>query len=112
MAQASEPFKRIGIDEAKRLIEEGKVDVIDVREPDEWQAGHIPQATHVPLKGIIADPEKNLTGEKERPHLFVCGVGQRSAIACEVAAVVGFKDVYNLEGGTIAWAKEGNPLAK
>ncbi len=112
MAQPAEPFKRIGITEAKRLIDEGKVHVIDVRNPDEWQAGHIAQAALVPLPQIINDPEKTLTGDREQAHLFVCGVGERSAVACEVAAMLGFKDVYNLQGGTMAWAKEGNPLAK
>ncbi len=48
MTQPQEPFKRIGVDEAKRLIDEGKVRLVDVREPDEWTSGHIPQATHIP----------------------------------------------------------------
>jgi adenylyltransferase/sulfurtransferase len=112
MTQPAEPFKRIGISEAKRLIDEGKIQVIDVRNPDEWQAGHIPQAALVPLPQIINDPETSLKGDRDQPTLFVCGVGERSAVACEVAAMLGFKDVYNLQGGTIAWVKEGNSLAK
>lgn len=112
MAQPAEPFQRIGIAEAKSLIDEGKVRIVDVRNPDEWQAGHIPDAALVPLPQIISDPEKSLTGDRDQPTLFVCGVGERSAVACEVAAMLGFQDVYNLQGGTIAWAKEGNPLAR
>lgn len=111
MQQPQEPFKRIGVDEARRLIEESKVRVIDVRNPDEWQAGHIPQATLVPLPQIVNNPEQSLTGDKDEPHLFVCGVGERSAVACEVAAMLGYREVYNLTGGTTAWIKNGNPVA-
>jgi len=110
MTQPQEPFKRIGVDEAKRLIDEGKVRLVDVREPDEWTSGHIPQATHIPLPQIVNNPEKSLEGDREQPQVFVCAAGQRSAVACEVAAMLGYKDLYNLEGGTIAWIKSGNPV--
>ena len=112
MQQPQEPYKRIGVDEAKRLVEEGKVRVIDVRDPDEWNSGHIPQATHVPLPQIVNNPEASLPGDREQPQLFVCAVGQRSAVACEVAAMLGYKELYNLDGGTIAWIKSGNPVAR
>ena len=111
MQQSVEPFKRIDIEEAKLLMESGKVRVIDVRNPDEWQAGHIPQANHMPLPQIINNPEASLTGDRDEPHLFVCAVGERSAVACEVAAMLGFKEIYNLSGGTNAWIKAGNPVA-
>jgi rhodanese-related sulfurtransferase len=110
MAQPQEPFKRIGVDEAKRLIDEG-VRVVDVREQDEWNSGHIPQATHLPLPQIVNNPEKSLgEGDREQPVVFVCAAGQRSAVASEVAAMLGYKDIYNLEGGTTAWIKSGNPV--
>lgn len=110
MRQAQEPFKRIGVDEAKQLIEQGKVRVIDVREPDEWVAGHIPQANHIPLGGIVNHPTDTLTEPKEQALLFVCAVGGRSAIACEVAAAMGYAELYNLEGGTTSWRNGGNPV--
>lgn len=111
MQQVQEPFRRIGVEEAKRLVDEGKVRVVDVRNPDEWVAGHIPQANHVPLPQILSDPEGRLTGEKGQATLFVCAVGERSAVACEVAATMGFTELYNLQGGTIAWIKSGYPVA-
>ena len=110
MAQPQEPFKRIDVDEAKRLIDEGKVRVIDVREPDEWTSGHIPQATHIPLPQIVNNPEQSLKGDTEQPVVFVCAAGQRSAVASEVAAMLGYKEIYNLEGGTIAWIRSGKPV--
>jgi rhodanese-related sulfurtransferase len=108
--QPQEPFHRIGVDDAKRLISEGKVRVVDVRNPDEWAAGHIPEATHIPLPQIINNPERSLDGDRDQPHLFVCAVGERSAVACEVAAMLGYKELYNLSGGTTAWIKAGNPV--
>jgi len=110
--QPQEPFKRIGIDEAKQLMAEGKVRVVDVRNPDEWAAGHIPEATHIPLPIIINNPDSNLAGDFEQPQLFVCAVGERSAIACEVAAMMGYKTVYNLTGGTTEWIRSGNPVSR
>src|SRR5579871_2718196 len=101
MQQPQEPFKRVGIEEAEKLIKDGKVRVIDVRNADEWVTGHIPQATHIPLPSIINSPQTSLAGDLEQPHLFVCAVGERSAIACEVAAMLGYKEIYNLQGGTI-----------
>jgi rhodanese-related sulfurtransferase len=98
------------VDEAKNLIAEGKVRVVDVRNPDEWEAGHIPDAVHIPLPQIVNNPEASLQGDRNQPHLFVCGVGERSAVACEVAAMLGYSDLYNLSGGTIAWVRSGNPL--
>jgi rhodanese-related sulfurtransferase len=93
-------------------MEAGKVRVIDVRNPDEWQAGHIPVAQHVPLPQILNSPDASLAGDHDQPQLFVCAVGERSAVACEVAAMLGFKEIYNLTGGTNAWIKEGNPVAQ
>jgi len=108
--QPQEPFKRIGIDEAKQLIAEGKIRVVDVRNPDEWAAGHIPVAEHIPLPQILNNPNATLEGNLEQPQLFVCAVGERSAVACEVAAMLGYKEIYNLSGGTTAWVKAGNPV--
>jgi rhodanese-related sulfurtransferase len=110
--QPQEPFTRIGIDEAKQLIAEGKVRVVDVRNPDEWAAGHIPQATHIPLPSILNNPDAQLAGDRDQPQLFVCAVGERSAVACEVAAMLGYKNVYNLSGGTTEWIRSGNPVSR
>ena len=110
MSQPQVPFKRINVEEAKQLMAEGKVRVIDVRNPDEWQAGHVPSATHIPLPQILNNPDQALQGDREQPVLFVCAVGERSAVACEVAAMLGYQDIYNLQGGTAQWAREGNPV--
>ncbi|HYU20334.1 MAG TPA: rhodanese-like domain-containing protein [Chloroflexota bacterium] len=105
--QYAEPFTRIQPAEAKALIEGGQVTVVDVREGWEWANGHIPNAKHIPLAKIITAPAENLTSDNV---IFVCEVGQRSAVAAEVAASLGKEQLYNLEGGTSAWRQAGYPV--
>jgi rhodanese-related sulfurtransferase len=102
-----EPFHRVTVAEAKELIGEG-AHVIDVREPHEYQGGHVPGATLIPVNTVFARREEL---PKDGKLVFVCAVGQRSALACEMAAAAGFpaEKLYNLEGGTEAWIKAGEP---
>lgn len=106
--EEKEPFERIDVEQAKDLIEKG-FKVIDVREPSEWAEGHIPNATHVPLNTLLGKAQELLV---EDNIIFVCKEGIRSAVACEVAAAVGRTNLHNLEGGTVAWARMGNPLER
>jgi rhodanese-related sulfurtransferase len=103
----AEPFKRISPEQAKELIEGGAVSVIDVREEWEYARGHIPNAKLVPLNRIISAAQKHVEGDN---LVFVCEVGQRSAVAAEFAAALGKENVYNLEGGTSAWRSRGYPM--
>lgn len=103
-----EPFRRLTVEEARELIESGKVHVIDVRTPEEYALGHIPNAKLIPVDQIMARAKEL---PPEGGVLFVCSVGQRSALAAEIVAALGRADeLYNLEGGTEAWAAKGLPL--
>jgi rhodanese-related sulfurtransferase len=108
VSDSQEPFKRISAAVAKQMIDQG-VTVIDVRTPAEFGGGHIPQAQHIPLDSILARPRDVL---KQDNVIFVCQVGQRSALAAEMAAAVGMKTLYNLEGGTDAWVRAGYPVSR
>jgi rhodanese-related sulfurtransferase len=105
----NEPFKRISPDQAKELLARGDIDLIDVREPHEWMAGHLPGARHVPLGTFIRSPKEFLTKDNV---IFVCAHGQRSATAATVAAQVGYKQLYNIEGGTVGWVRSGLPISR
>ena len=107
--QYVEPFKRISVNEARQLIDRGDVTIVDVREGWEYANGHIPNARHVPLARIIQDAKQNVEGDN---LIFVCEVGQRSAVAAEFAAALGKQELYNLEGGTAAWRDAGLPIEK
>ncbi len=106
MTEAAGPYRDLKIDEIRNLIDEG-YEVVDVREDWEWQRGHVPGARHVVLASILANP----TGQRFQDRsIFVCEVGERSAVASEMAAALGVKDVVNFRGGTKAWREAGLPL--
>jgi rhodanese-related sulfurtransferase len=104
-----EPFSRISVDEAQEMIKRNSVAVIDVREPHEYSAGHVPGAKLIPVGTVFARRDEL---PQDRDVIFVCAVGQRSALACEMAASAGLSRLYNLEGGTDAWVKAGLPVDK
>ncbi len=106
--ELGEPFERIDVARARELVVAG-ADLVDVREPNEYAAGHIPKARLVPLSKFLARPREHVATE---PVVFVCQVGVRSALACEMAAAIGLRRVYNLEGGTSAWAAQGLPIER
>ena len=94
----------IDVDElAARL--DGGARLIDVRQPDEFTAGHIPGATLVPLAEV---PERLEAFSPTETNYLVCRSGVRSMRAAELLADRGF-DVVNVIGGTLAWQDSGRP---
>ncbi len=104
----NEPFGRLTADEANRRVGAGELHFVDVREQWEYSRDHIPSAKHTPLAQIIARPQDVITADDV---VFVCEVGQRSAVAAEMAAALGMKHVYNLEGGMQAWRSAKLPVS-
>lgn len=107
------PYTTIGTDEAKRMIDAG-VTIIDVRQPEEWNRGHIAEATLVPLNGIYSFGKalKDLNLPEDQEIIFTCAVGQRSATASEIAMVAGFKKIYNLANGMNGWVGRRYPIER
>ncbi len=106
--QQETPFRDLKLDEIRKLMNEG-YEVVDVREDWEWQRGHLPGAQHPVLACILARGTNQ--GFNDRT-IFVCEVGERSAVASEMAVALGVKDVVNFRGGTKAWREAGLPLEK
>lgn len=104
-----EPFHRVTVAEAKEMLTSDDVVVIDVREPHEYAGGHVPSASLLPVNSLFARREEL---PKDKKIVFVCEVGQRSALAAELAAAAGLPAdrLYNLDGGTSAWKKAGEPV--
>ena len=88
------------------ILEADEAVLVDVREPDEWEAGRIAGARHIELERLGSQADEL---PKDRPVIFQCRVGRRSALATEAFRAVGF-DAYNMRGGIKAWADEGLPL--
>jgi rhodanese-related sulfurtransferase len=110
MASIAEPFQRITAQQAKKLIESGQVALIDVREPDEHKAGRIAGCKLIP-HGKLLDLSRVNELPKNKPILFYCAAGVRSALSAEVAAAMGYtQTLYNLEGGIEAWKAAKYPV--
>ena len=90
--------------EAARLAEAGKVLLLDVREDDEWHAGHAAVATHLPLGELDATALSD-----DRPIVVVCRSGNRSGQAAQ-ALLAADRDARNLTGGMREWAGRGLPV--
>lgn len=86
-------------DLASRLANGASLQIVDVREPEEFAAGHIPGAINVPLGDILAGNATLPEGELA----IICRTGRRSDVACRLAAEGGRKDVYNVIPGMKDW---------
>ncbi len=93
--------------EAGTLIEAGRT-VIDLREPNEWAAGHLPDAAHHPLGGLR---ESIASLPRETPLAVHCQAGTRAAIGASLLETMGFTDVVNLTDGYAAWQAAGKVIA-
>ena len=79
---------------------------LDVREPHEWDAGHIEGALHIPISELAT---RAVEIPKDREVVVVCHIGQRSALVATFLAQNGF-NAHNLEGGLESWAAHSLPL--
>lgn len=83
----------------KRLNNKESIEILDVREPEEWEAGRIPGAKHIPL-GEIPHRLQELDPKKET--IVVCRSGNRSGMATEFLLQKGY-NVINMRGGMLEW---------
>jgi rhodanese-related sulfurtransferase len=95
----------IELAEFAKAADDGACAIVDVREPHEYAAGHIPGAVNQPLSGF--DPA-NLP--KGKPIVLVCQAGGRSATALRSALAAGVQDIGHYAGGTAGWRRHGGDL--
>jgi phage shock protein E len=97
--------------DAKRKADTNNTVVLDVRTKGEYRAGHIPRS--VVIDFTADDFEQQIAKlDKDKTYLVHCASGGRSARACKKMEQLGFKKLYNLEGGMAAWEKAGKPIEK
>ena len=96
----------IPVNELTTLVENGSL-VVDVREPDEYESGHIPGAILVPLSTVLSNTSEF---ESDETVYVVCRSGGRSMQACEMLHEVGVLNVVNVAGGTMGWISLGNEI--
>jgi molybdopterin/thiamine biosynthesis adenylyltransferase/rhodanese-related sulfurtransferase len=80
--------------------------LLDVREQDEWQEGHLPGAIHVP-RGNLESRVEALLPDKQRELVVYCASGNRSAFAARTLQELGYQNVVNLAGGFVDWKRNG-----
>ncbi len=88
------------------LHAKGALELVDVREPYEHEAGRIAGARHVELERLASKAD---TIDRERPVVFYCRLGARSGMAANAFRRAGY-DAYSMDGGLEAWAERGLPL--
>jgi rhodanese-related sulfurtransferase len=117
----SEGFLKL-VDDAKRRIKEVTVAdtrdristnrdarLVDVREDDEWRAGHAAGAEHLGKSIIERDIEAAIPDQATEVILY-CGGGYRSALAADVLQQMGYTNVWSMAGGWKAWKDSGAPV--
>jgi len=98
-------------DTRDRLATNSGVRLIDVREDDEWRAGHAAAAEHLG-KGIIERDIEATAPDKSTELILYCGGGYRSALAADVLQEMGYTNVWSMAGGWKAWQDSGAPVEK
>lgn len=97
--------------QATLLINREDALTIDVREANEYAAGHLPDSRNIPA-GKLSERLGELEKFKERALIVVCQSGARSATAAAQLGKAGFTKVHNLEGGIAKWVEAGLPIKK
>jgi rhodanese-related sulfurtransferase len=93
-------------EQAAQALADGSAQVIDVREPHEWDAGHIDGLRHVPMGDLR---EQAPTIDRETPVIFSCRSGGRSTMAAQAFRAAGYR-AFSLDGGLLRWVAEGRPI--
>jgi rhodanese-related sulfurtransferase len=102
VSQAGQPVPEVEVDDARDLADAGAV-VLDVREADEWQAGHVEGALWIPM-GELAGRQDELPGD--RALVVICRTGSRSGRVVGALVQAGY-DAVNVAGGMKSWATAG-----
>ena len=88
------------------LHEAGAIELVDIREPHEREAGHVPGSRHIELVKLSQEAESI---DRDRPLVLYCRMGSRSSMALDAFKASGY-DAHQMEGGLLAWADKGLPL--
>lgn len=82
---------------------------VDIRNPDQFKTGSIPQARNIPSGDLEA---KAASLPKNKPIILVCDSGQQTGTAAKKLRTLGFEQTYSLQGGLRSWTQEGLPMSK
>jgi rhodanese-related sulfurtransferase len=109
---AKRRVNEVSVDEARaRLAANPKAVLLDVREDDEWRAGHAAEAVHLG-RGILERDLEKLYPDPKTEIIMYCGGGFRSALTCDAAQKMGYRNVHSLIGGYKGLVAAGWPMKR
>lgn len=110
--EARTRITEVHVDDVHKTLPENSV-IIDVREPGEYLAGHLPGAVNIP-RGVLEFQIAGYLGERDQPGpiFLYCRSGGRGALATDVMQQMGYQEVSNMSGGFEAWTKAGLPVTE
>ncbi|WP_299621111.1 rhodanese-like domain-containing protein [uncultured Tenacibaculum sp.] len=106
-SQETSNVTQLNVVDYKEAITKESVQLIDVRTLKEFDQGHIPKAKSIDYFSSTFKADLN-TLDKTKPIYLYCKSGKRSTKASKICDELGFKKIYNLTGGYLAWSKENN----
>jgi len=109
LQQTRSEISELDATQARDRIDSGEPVVVDVREQDEWDEGHIAGAVHIP-RGHLESRIERLAPDTSRPVIVYCSAGNRSVFAAKTLADLGYDDVVSLAGGFTDWKRNGFPV--
>lgn len=101
-ASEEKGYQQISQEEAKEMMDSQEVLILDVREQDEYDSGHIPGAVLLPVGSITEESAAEVIPEKDATVLVYCRSGNRSKTAAKTLAELGYTDIYEF-GGITTW---------
>lgn len=105
-------YKNVNVNKAEEIINTAEdVVVLDVRTPQEFKDGHIENAINIDIFSDDFDAQVEQL-DKSKTYVVICRSGGRSANASNKMVTMGFEDIYNVEGGFIAWGGAKKPTVK
>lgn len=109
---AKQRVKETNVADVKRRLDAGaKMLLVDVREDNEWERGHLPGAVHMGRGVIERDIEKSVPDTKTKIVLY-CGGGFRSALVADNLQRMGYSNVESMDGGWRGWTEAGLPTTR
>ena len=111
VAEAKKNIIEISPEQAAAKMQNAEARIVDVREQDEWEEGHIPNAVHISRDTIESAVEEKFP-DKNAMIICHCGGGGRSALAAQSLQKIGYKNVRSMAGGLKAWKAAGLPTTK
>jgi len=110
-SSSNEAIKKVAPVEFSKAINQPGVIVLDVRTPEEFSAGHLPNAININLEGADFAGEVSKL-DKSATVAVYCRSGNRSGVATEQMAELGFVDMYDMQGGILDWEAAGGQIVQ